>query len=71
LVETCLPQDEQNMEGRFYQRTRPKTTLWIFQAATVTLRLVRNARTPECRIPKTRAPPAPPSRKPTPRSLPA
>src|SRR5580704_12757474 len=43
LVETCLPQDEQNMEGRFYQRTRPKTILWIFPAATVTLRLVCSA----------------------------
>ena len=26
LEETCLPQDEQNMEGRFYQPHSRKTT---------------------------------------------
>ncbi len=25
---TCLPQDEQNMEGRFYQPNSRKTTPW-------------------------------------------
>lgn len=41
--ETCLPQEEQNMERRFYQRNRPKTTLWIIRAVPWGLRQARGS----------------------------